>query len=168
MEGLHLQILVRIHGGDQNLLVRGHADLGQAYNNFKCYDQAYEHLSIALKKNEPDLETERGQEYQLFILKLLSINRLHQGKPDEALFYIEEAENICLSNQGSPLAAKDLAEVKRYHGEYFTAKGLYADAIECYQEVKLLLIRLPEYQRKSTRTTPRERPVHTRRCTKYT
>ena len=131
------QILVKIHGKGPELLVRAHADLGHAYFNFKCPDQAYEHLTIARERNESLAETEQGKEYQLYILKLLSVNRLQDNKPDEALTYIEEAENICyaMQEEGVTRAPKDLAEVKRHHGEYFTIKKQYRDAIDCYHEV---------------------------------
>jgi tetratricopeptide (TPR) repeat protein len=134
---LKFQILVKIHGKGPDLLVRAHADLGHAYFNFKCPDQAYEHLTIARERNENLTETEQSKEYQLYILKLLSVNRLQDNKPDEAIAYIEEAENIChsMEEEEVPTAGKDLAEIKRYHGEYFTMKKQYREAIDCYQEV---------------------------------
>ena len=132
-----IKILVKIHGRDKELLVKAHADLGHAYHNFKCPDQAYEHLVMAYERNQNFVDTEQGQEYQLYILKLLSINRLQDGRPDEAINFIQEAENICLAKQNEGLhnANRDLAEVKRHHGEYLTAKKMYQDALECYGEV---------------------------------
>lgn len=132
-----IKILVKIHGRDKDLLVKAHAELGHAYHDFKCPEQAYEHLTIAYERNQNYVDTEMGQEYQLFILKHLSINRLKDGKPDEAIKFIEEAENICHAKQnaGLPNANRDLAEIKRHHGEYLAAKKMYHDALECYQEV---------------------------------
>lgn len=119
------------------VLIKAHSYLGEAYHLFKCTDQAYEHLSIARERNESQSDTENGQEYQLYILRLLAINRLQDGKPDEAIGYLEEAENICSQRvkEDNPNAIIDLADIKRYRGEYFNAKKDYEAAIECYKEV---------------------------------
>jgi len=130
---------VKIHGTNPEILIKAHSYLGEAYHLFKCPDQAYEHLTVARERNETQADSESKQDYQLYILRLLAINRLQDGKADEALRYIEEAENICRSrikeNNQNAEAFKDLAEVKRYHGEYFAAKKQFQDAIDCYKQV---------------------------------
>jgi hypothetical protein len=45
------KILVFTHGKDQSYLIKAHFSLGEAYLNFKCNEQAIDHLTIALKKN---------------------------------------------------------------------------------------------------------------------
>jgi hypothetical protein len=45
------KILVFIHGKSDFRLVMAHFHLGSAYLNFKCYEQAIEHLTVSLKKN---------------------------------------------------------------------------------------------------------------------
>jgi len=39
------------HGKSQFRLVVAHCHIGEAYLNYKCYEQAIDHLTIALKKN---------------------------------------------------------------------------------------------------------------------
>ena len=45
------KILVKIHGRDPQLLVKGHTHLGHSYLEYKCYDQAYDHLRNTLNSS---------------------------------------------------------------------------------------------------------------------
>jgi len=45
------KVLVFTHGASQFKLVEAHTKLGVAYLNYKCYEQAIDHLTMALKKN---------------------------------------------------------------------------------------------------------------------
>lgn len=45
------KILVFTHGKSHFRLVKAHTNLGEAYLNYKCHEQAIDHLTIALKKN---------------------------------------------------------------------------------------------------------------------
>ena len=46
-----IQILVFTHGKSDFRLVMAHYHIGEAYLNYKCYEQAIDHLTVALKKN---------------------------------------------------------------------------------------------------------------------
>lgn len=40
------------HGKTPLILVIAHTHIGEAYINYKCYEQAIDHLTIALEKNK--------------------------------------------------------------------------------------------------------------------
>lgn len=46
-----VQILVYTHGKSEFRLVLAHHHMGQAYLAYRCYEQAIDHLTLALKKN---------------------------------------------------------------------------------------------------------------------
>jgi len=55
--------------------VKAHSELGEAYLNYQCYEQAVEHLNVALKKNEK-LSTEENQEYREIYYDFIISKRL--------------------------------------------------------------------------------------------
>ena len=130
--------MVKIHGRDPRLLVKGHTHLGHAYLDCKFHDQAYDHLKMALERNRDFSKTEQGESYQLYILKLLSRVCLESHRFKEANEYLKEAEEICLENEevyGN--LSKDYAIVKEFKGDYYLRIEDYDEAIKCYDEVKI-------------------------------
>lgn len=64
--------MVFTHGKNQFILIRAHTDLGEAYLNYKCNEQAIDHLTIALKKNGKLFkEIKESPSYHSHILTLL-------------------------------------------------------------------------------------------------
>jgi len=83
---IFLKILVFTHGKNQFVLIKAHTNLGlkliiyhktnfkfrEAYLNYKCNEQAIDHLTIALKKNGKLFkENKESTSYHTHILTLL-------------------------------------------------------------------------------------------------
>jgi len=67
------KVLVNIHKKDLFILVRAYTNLGEAYLNFKYYEQALDHLTTALKLNGSLFaKMEETKQFHSQILTLLS------------------------------------------------------------------------------------------------
>lgn len=130
------KILVKIHGREAFLLVKGHTHLGHAYLEYKCYDQAYDHLKIALERNREPNSSADPDKYRLYILKLLTHSCLESHRVKESILYLEEAENICKENEHKTgTVGKEYAQVLAFKGDYFSAIEKYEEAIGCYEDM---------------------------------
>lgn len=65
------KILVFTHGKSQFRLVVAHCHIGEAYLNYKCYEQAIDHITIAIKKNGKLFDIKDTKLYHAHILTLL-------------------------------------------------------------------------------------------------
>jgi len=66
------KILVYTHGKSEFRLVAAHHHIGKAYLDYKCYEQAIDHLTLALKKNSKINEIRESKLYHSFLLTTLS------------------------------------------------------------------------------------------------
>lgn len=66
------KILVYTHGKSEFRLVVAHHHLGRAYLNYKCYEQAIDHLTMALKKNSKLGDIKETKLYHSILLTSLS------------------------------------------------------------------------------------------------
>ena len=66
------KILVFTHGKSDFRLVKAHYHIGEAYLNYKCYEQAIDHLTVALKKNSKLTEIKETKVYHSYMLTTLS------------------------------------------------------------------------------------------------
>jgi len=92
--------------------VKGHTQIGEAYLNYKCYEQAIDHLTIALKKNgklmvgEEDTENHNEHEkrisrvYHAKILTLLGKCYLEVPAYDDSLELLEKAIEVYKASEG--------------------------------------------------------------------
>lgn len=118
------------------MLVKGHTHLGHSYLDYKCHDQSYDHLRMALERNREYIQTEQGESYQLYILKLLSRVCLESHRFKEANEYLKGAEEICLENEEEyGRYSKDYAIIKEFKGDYYVRVENNEEAIKCYEEV---------------------------------
>lgn len=92
------QILVFTHGKSQFRLVLAHCHIGEAYLNYKCYEQAIDHITIALKKNSKlfDIKGIRWSHldtkmYHAHILTVLARCYYEIGSYDDALELLNKA-----------------------------------------------------------------------------
>eukprot|EP01016_Furgasonia_blochmanni_P032311 TRINITY_DN3334_c0_g1_i6.p1 TRINITY_DN3334_c0_g1~~TRINITY_DN3334_c0_g1_i6.p1 ORF type:complete len:483 (+),score=116.02 TRINITY_DN3334_c0_g1_i6:190-1638(+) len=93
-----IKILVFTHGKNQYYLVKGHTALGEAYLDYKCHEQAIDHLTIALKKNgKLFAENPESKEYHAHILTLLGKCYLETENYEDALELLDKALDIARS-----------------------------------------------------------------------
>ena len=96
------------HGKSEFRLVLAHYHIGEAYLNYKCYEQAIDHLTVALKKNtklneikckfNPKIETKI---YHSYMLTTLSRCYYEIASYEDALEVLNRAYDIqqgCQSN----------------------------------------------------------------------
>ena len=80
------------------ILVIAHTHLGEAYINYKCYEQAIDHLTIALKKNGKlfDIKGKKydTKTYHSHILTSLGKCYLEINSPKDALELLQKAREI--------------------------------------------------------------------------
>jgi len=75
--------------------VQAHTHLGEAYLNYKCYEQAIDHLTMALKKNGKLFnEIKQSKMYHAHILTLLGKCYLEIGSHEDALELLNKATDI--------------------------------------------------------------------------
>ena len=79
------KILVNTHGKTQFYLVRAHHHLGQAYLNYKCYEQALDHLTMSLKKNAKINDMNEIKLYHSYVLTTYSRCYFEISSYDDAL-----------------------------------------------------------------------------------
>jgi len=136
------KILVNIHERDPQLLIKAHIDLGEAYLMFKCYESAFDHLTIAYSRNIILRDNENFPTDQLRITKLLSKACLDSHRFERTIDYINESEELCENNGNLGQAGGDYAEVltgkARFHymqHELHIAYDIYLKVWEMYNEM---------------------------------
>jgi tetratricopeptide (TPR) repeat protein len=88
------QILVYTHGKSEFRLVVAHHHIGKAYLNYKCYEQAIDHLTLALKKNSKLTQIKETKLYHTYILRGLSKCYYEISSFEDALEVLSKAEDI--------------------------------------------------------------------------
>ncbi|EGR29183.1 hypothetical protein IMG5_161330 [Ichthyophthirius multifiliis] len=95
------KILVFTHEKSQFLLVEAHTKLGIAYLDFKCYEQAIDHLTTALKKNGTLFsEIKESKLYHSTILTYLGKCYLYIQSYDDSLELLIKANEIQVQING--------------------------------------------------------------------
>jgi len=86
------KILVIVHGKTPSYLVTSHCKLGEAYLNFKCFEQAIDHLTTALKKNSKLFsEKSESKKYHAHILTLLGKTYLEMNNCEDSVELLQKA-----------------------------------------------------------------------------
>lgn len=91
---LSIQILVYTHGKSEFRLVAAHHHIGRAYLNYKCYEQAIDHLTLALKKNSKINNISNSKLYHSMVLTTLSRCYYEIASYEDALEVLTRAEDI--------------------------------------------------------------------------
>lgn len=86
------KILVYTHGKSEFRLVLAHHHIGKAYLNYRCYEQAIDHLTIALKKNSRLTSIRSTKLYHTYILRALSRCYYEIASFEDALEVLAKAE----------------------------------------------------------------------------
>ena len=97
------KILVFTHGKSDFRLVKAHYHIGEAYLNYKCYEQAIDHLTVALKKNSKLTEIKESKIYHSYMLTTLSRCYFEINSYEDALEVLNRAFDIqqnCASTDG--------------------------------------------------------------------
>ncbi|KAL4465298.1 hypothetical protein ABPG74_002012 [Tetrahymena malaccensis] len=95
------KILVFTHGKSHFKLVEAHTKLGIAYLNYKCYEQAIDHLTMALKKNGNLFgEIKDSQVYHADILTQLGKCYLEVQSYEDALELLTKANELYKTVKG--------------------------------------------------------------------
>ena len=98
------KVMVTIHKKSTFLLVTGHSQLGEAYINTQCYEQALEHLTLALKYNGELLTTvPETKDYHIHLLTMLGRCYQEAGSPKEALSLLEKSYEMSKQDQAGNL-----------------------------------------------------------------
>jgi len=80
------KILVFVHNKTPSYLVTSHCKLGEAYLGYRCYEQAIDHLTTALRKNNKLFsEKTESKKYHAHILTLLGKAYLEIGNCEDAI-----------------------------------------------------------------------------------
>ena len=98
------KILVFTHGKSDFRLVKAHYHIGEAYLNYKCYEQAIDHLTVALKKNSKLTEIKETKVYHSYMLTTLSRCYFEINSYEDALEVLNRAYDIqqnCSSTDGA-------------------------------------------------------------------
>jgi len=75
--------------------VRAHTNIGDAYLNYKCFEQAIDHLTVALKKNgKLFAEESDSKSFHSVILTLLGKCYLEIGSYEDSLELLRKAYEI--------------------------------------------------------------------------
>lgn len=89
------KVMVNIHKKSSFMLVTAHSQLGEAYINMQCYEQALEHLTFALKYNGELLMTvSETKDYHIHLLAMLGRCYLEAGSPKEALSLLQKGYDM--------------------------------------------------------------------------
>lgn len=96
------KLLCTIHGKPISFLVTAHCKLGEAYLNDKCCEQAVDHLTTALKKNNK-LFSEKmdAKKYHAHILTLIGKTYLEMNNMEQAVDLLQKAlemTQVCYGN----------------------------------------------------------------------
>ena len=96
------KVLVTIHKKGVFLLVIAYAQLGEAYLSAKCYEQALEHLTTALKLNGSLFQKLRQtRDYHTQILTLLGQCYMEAGNYKDALNLLDKSLSMNKQLQGN-------------------------------------------------------------------
>ena len=71
-----------------------HHHIGKAYLNYKCYEQAIDHLTLALKKNSKLAQIKQTKLYHTYVLRGLSKCYYEISSFEDALEVLSKAEDI--------------------------------------------------------------------------
>ena len=71
------------------MLVKAYTHLAHPYLEHKCLDQSYENLKIAYERNQQWLDSKGGEEYHLYILRLLAQTCLESNRIKESNLFID-------------------------------------------------------------------------------
>jgi len=133
--------------------VGSHIKLGSAYLDYKCLDQAYEHLKVGYEKNKEfksNLAYERNrdkamnhavEENQMWVLQLLSQTCLQTNKLREALSYIEEACELCENTQNTEKfgpKSSHYAILCEFKGDYYYLNDKLDQAMLCFEDAFII------------------------------
>jgi tetratricopeptide (TPR) repeat protein len=89
------KVMVNIHKKSSFLLVTAHSQLGEAYINTQCFEQALEHLTIALKYNGEILnQVSETKDYHIHLLTMLGRCYLEAGSPKESLNLLQKGYEL--------------------------------------------------------------------------
>ena len=97
------------HGKSEFRLVVAHHHMGKAYLNYKCYEQAIDHLTLALKKNSKLTDIKETKMYHSIILTTLSKCYYEISSYDDALEVLTRAIEIQTS------VFKELGQSEKCH-----------------------------------------------------
>jgi tetratricopeptide (TPR) repeat protein len=147
------KILVKLHGRPALILVSSHIKLGSAYLDYKCLDQAYDHLKLGYEKNKEfksNLAYERNrdkemnqsaEENQMWVLQLLAQTCLQTHKLREALSYIEQACELCETSQPQSKFNKKsshYAVLCEFKGDYYYLNDKLDQAMMCFEDAFMI------------------------------
>lgn len=82
-----------------------HHHIGRAYLNYKCYEQAIDHLTLALKKNSKLGDLKDSKLYHSHVLTTLSRCYYEISSYEDALEVLTRAEDIqtlCFNESNEP------------------------------------------------------------------
>ena len=89
------KVMVNIHKKSSFLLVTAHSQLGEAYIDLSCYEQALDHLTTALKLNGELLTSVvETKDYHIHLLTMLGRCYLEAGSPNEALSLLQKGHEM--------------------------------------------------------------------------
>jgi tetratricopeptide (TPR) repeat protein len=71
-----------------------HHHIGKAYLNYKCYEQAIDHLTLALKKNSKLTDIKETKIYHSYVLTTLSKCYYEIASYEDALEVLNRAEDM--------------------------------------------------------------------------
>lgn len=72
--------------------MKAHTNIGEAYLNYKCYEQAIDHITLALKKNAKLFnEEQESKTFNGIILTLLGKCYLEINSYEESLDLLKKA-----------------------------------------------------------------------------
>jgi tetratricopeptide (TPR) repeat protein len=71
-----------------------HHHIGQAYLNYKCFEQAIDHLTLSMKKNSKIQEIKETKIYNSYILTTLSKCYYEISSYEDALEILNRAYDI--------------------------------------------------------------------------
>ena len=129
------KLLVKIHGRDAQIQIKSNTHVGHAYQEYKCYEQAYNHLIEALEMRKEFYGSNEFPQYHLYTLKLLAQTCQEGSKVKEAILFIEEGECICQNNETIGSEGRDYAQLLALKADFLYLNLKFEDAIECYEKV---------------------------------
>lgn len=128
------KILVIVHGKTPSYLVTAHCKLGEAYLNFKCFEQAVDHLSTALKKNNKLFsEKSESKKYHAHILTLIGKTYLEMNNCDDAIELLQKALEMTQACYGDDNI--NCAGIMTLLANCFTKNNDYDQALEYMSKV---------------------------------
>lgn len=114
--------------------MKSHLLLGEAYLDYKCSDQAQDHLQIAYETNNEYMQSEEGERCQLYILQIMAKNNIQAKKFSQAREQLDMAEDICHLDEEMENRKKDYANIQALKASCYQNEGEYEEAINCLQK----------------------------------